>query len=182
MPLVEPRARFRIIEPRTRHLLDTLRLVPADAQRGEDDLLVATQGTSARLSGAALTHQLIAPFQAALEERRPQIEASGAGLDLAIEKTSLSVERAIAKLTAKYERALLHRDQNIVENVRELKRRLYPDGVPQERVFGLASFAARWGNRAFVERILAALIPFDPEIQDLDWPEAAGQQAAEAGS
>jgi len=28
-------------------------------------------------------------------------------------------------------------------NAGELKRRLYPDGVPQERVYGMASFAAR---------------------------------------
>jgi len=37
-----------------------------------------------------------------------------------------------------------------------------PDGVPQERKHGLAGFAARLGDRAIVERVLAAIDPADP--------------------
>jgi len=40
--------------------------------------------------------------------------------------------------------------------------------VPQERYFGLPSFAARHGARPFVERVLAAAIPLATGIRDLD--------------
>jgi hypothetical protein len=44
---------------------------------------------------------------------------------------------------------------------------LAPDGDLQERRLGLPCFAARLGDRAVVERVLAAALPFDPSIQEL---------------
>ena len=48
------------------------------------------------------------------------------------------------------------RDRGLVEDVTRLRERLFPEGVPQERVFGPSYFLARYGARAFVERILDA--------------------------
>jgi hypothetical protein len=40
--------------------------------------------------------------------------------------------------------------------------------MPQERFFGLSSFAARLGQRAFVERVLAAAGPLATGFTDLE--------------
>jgi hypothetical protein len=64
-------------------------------------------------------------------------------------------------------RASHHRDEELVSEVRRLKMTLYPNGVPQDRYYGLSYFAARYGQRQFVERVLAAIDPVDPSPKDL---------------
>jgi hypothetical protein len=73
----------------------------------------------------------------------------------------------VSKLAAKYEKASLHRDQKLVDDVRRLKRLLYPGDAPQERFYGLPSFAARFGEREFVHAVLAAVRPFEFAPRDL---------------
>ena len=51
--------------------------------------------------------------------------------------------------------------------MRRLRAMLAPDGVPQERVLGLAGLAARIGDRAVIERVLAAVDPLDGTLQEL---------------
>ena len=89
---------------------------------------------------------------------------------------------AVSKLAGKYEKALLHQDQGLVDDVRRVKQLLYPQDVPQERFYGLPYFAARYGERAFVERVLAAIDPFDPRPRDLTWPGADAPHAAAVAS
>ncbi|MFI5291081.1 MAG: bacillithiol biosynthesis cysteine-adding enzyme BshC, partial [Polyangia bacterium] len=58
------------------------------------------------------------------------------------------------------------RDTTLAERVTRLQRWLYPD-APQERVYSLPYFAARYGARALVESVLAALDPLSPDVRDL---------------
>jgi hypothetical protein len=85
----------------------------------------------------------------------------------AFEKTRATVRRAVARLGERAEMARAHRDQALVGDVRRLKGALCPGGVPQERVYGLPYFAARYGERPFLDRVLAAVTPFDPTPRDL---------------
>lgn len=172
MPLVLPRAGFRILEDKTLRLLARLGLAPDDAERAEDEILATTPGAdAARLDCAALASTLLAPFDAALDRVRARLEDSGPGLPAAVAKTRATVAMAVAKLAGKYEKALLHRSQAVVDDVRYLKQRLYPNAMPQERFYGLSYFAARFGERALIERVLEAVAPFDPAMRDLAWPE-----------
>ena len=41
--------------------------------------------------------------------------------------------------------------------VEQVRWALVPDGLPQERVYGLPYFAARYGERAFVARVIDAI-------------------------
>jgi bacillithiol biosynthesis cysteine-adding enzyme BshC len=177
MPLLVPRARLRILEEKTLRLLARLQLEPGDATRPEDELLAIHRPSApAALDLAELKRALLAPFDAALRDVRGRIEGAGPGLTTAIEKTRATVEKAVARLSHKYETALLHQDQGLVDDVRRVKQLLFPQDVPQERFYGLAYFAARYGERAFVERVLAAIDPFDPRPRDLMWPRPEGHR------
>ncbi len=186
-PLIVPRARVRIIEARTRRLLDRLGLVPDDGGRPEDELLAVASGADpARLSSAAVSHALLAPFDGALGEVRAKIEALGPGVGAAVAKTRATVAAAVARLAGKVEKARLHQDRELVDDVRRLQELLCPNGLPQERVYGLPYFAARYGEGAFIARVLAAVTPFDSEPTDLvladdETPDAAGAAVGQTG-
>lgn len=170
MPIVVPRARFRILEDKTTRLLARLHLEPDDAQRAEDELLAtADDVNSTRLDRAELTHTLLAPFDTALGAVRTHIEHLGPGLPVAIEKTHATVAMAISKLADKYEQARRHQNQALVDDVRRVKLLLYPNDAPQERFYGLPYFAARYGAHHVIARVLAAVAPFDPLPRDLLW-------------
>lgn len=166
MPVVLPRASFRLMEPKTARMLERLHLVPGDEHRSEDDLLAAARGNADDGLGP-LSERLLQPFDRALEEVRPVVEADGQGLDGAIAKTRATVAAAVAKLVAKVEKARLHRDDAIVRDVRAVKQMLCPNDTPHERFYGLPYFAARYGERAVVQAMIAAVDPFRPGLKDL---------------
>ncbi|MBP7147917.1 MAG: bacillithiol biosynthesis cysteine-adding enzyme BshC [Acidobacteria bacterium] len=166
-PLVVPRASFRVIDDRAERVLARHGLVPADAAVPEDALLARCRTGAAPAAEADLVRGLVGPFEAALDTLAPALQATGPGIDAAIAKTRGKVRDAVEKLAAKLDAARLHADGALVGDVRRLQRLLYPDGMPQERYYGLASFAARLGERTFLERVLEAVDPLDPAPRDL---------------
>jgi len=164
-PLVVPRARFRIVDERPRRLLDRLGLTVADAERPEAELLARLRGPG--LGAAEVGARLLAPFLAAHGELATALAGTDPAIAKALARTRGSVERAIGKLAGKVERAALYRDAALVDAVRRLRGLLVPDGAPQERKHGLAGFASRAGDRTIVERVLAAIDPFDPSLREL---------------
>jgi bacillithiol synthase len=182
-PAVVPRARFRLIDARARRLLDRLGLQPADAERPEPELLArlrrsrapggaasepdaAASGPPAGV-GADVTRRLLEPFAAAHAELAAELAHAGPAIAKALARTRASVERAVSRLAGKVERAALYEDASLVEAVRALRARLAPGGAPQERVLGLPGPAAAFGDRALIERVLAAIKPWDPTLQEL---------------
>jgi hypothetical protein len=84
-----------------------------------------------------------------------------------VDKTRKKLELTSAKLAHAYSQALLSHDAQRVGELRRLKQLLFPGAVPQERVFGFAYFAARYGDRTLVEQLLAVIDPYTPEITEL---------------
>jgi hypothetical protein len=84
-----------------------------------------------------------------------------------VAKARATVEGAVERLASKIESARHHQDQARVDDVARLKQLLFPKGAPQERFYGFSYFAARYGERAFVERVLSALDPFDATPKDI---------------
>jgi bacillithiol biosynthesis cysteine-adding enzyme BshC len=166
MPVVLPRASFRLVEEKTLRVMERLHLRLGDETRPEDELLAAARGRRDE-PVELLAQRLLAPFENELEQARPAIEAEGQGLDAAVDKTRASVAAAVAKLAAKVEHARLHRDESIVREVHSIKQALYPNDIPQERFYGLPYFAARYGEGSIVEGMIAALDPFRPQLNDL---------------
>jgi bacillithiol biosynthesis cysteine-adding enzyme BshC len=181
-PLVVPRAGFRLVDARARRLLERLGLAAADAERGEAELLArlrrawpggaaAERATGAAAPGTAdeISRRLLGPFAREHAQLAAELAHAGPQIAKALARTRASVERAVGRLAAKVERAALYEDASLVEAVRALRARLAPGGAPQERVLGLPGPAAWLGDRALIERVLAAIAqnPFDPTLQEL---------------
>jgi bacillithiol synthase len=168
MPLIVPRARFRIIEEKTLRLLARIGVSTEQAMLSEDALLSAARTLErAPISPLELQKNIEAQLDHLFDEVSSKIEGVGEGIDHAIEKTRVSIKSSVAKLREKYERAVLHRDQSLVEDVRRLKSLLQPNGEPQERVFGVSYYAARYGERAFVEKVLESIVVYDSSVKEL---------------
>lgn len=163
LPLIVPRARFRLIEPACARLLSRLQLTAAMAAEPEAALLarIAAGSTRDAAPPEELQRHLQTGFSAALEAALRDVpEDVRAQLTPQIDKTREKLETSAEKLAAKYGSALLRREQGLVQDVQRLKRLLFPAGAPQERAFGLPYFAARYGERALVSRVLEAIEPF----------------------
>jgi uncharacterized protein YllA (UPF0747 family) len=167
MPVVVPRASFRLLDDGARRILGRLGLSAADAERPDDELLARLRGRPPLGDAAEISRRLLGPFERALAEVSAALGEAGQGMAAAADKTRAAVAGAVARLGAKYQRGWLHRDAELAAQVRRLKHLLQPDGMPQERCYGLAYFAACCGDRALIERIVGAVAPFDPAVQDL---------------
>jgi uncharacterized protein YllA (UPF0747 family) len=163
MPIVAPRARFRVIEGRTRRLLERLQLSPDDAARPEGELLAACGSGADLPEPEAFARALLDPFVAGLND----IAATDLPLDRSLRRTKRTAERAVERLMKRYARERLRRDGRAVADVRRLPHLLQPGGVPQEREHGLSWYAARYGEREFIRSILDAVQPFDGSLRDL---------------
>jgi len=167
-PLVVPRARFRITDERTRKLLARLGLTVGDVDLPEAELLARLRPPGAEHGDVAdIKRRLLEPFLATHGELAAELAGMGPAIARALARTRGSVERSVGKLAGKVERARLYADAERVAAVRRLHALLAPDGAPQERKLGLAGLAARIGDRAVIERVLAAIDPFDGSLQEL---------------
>jgi bacillithiol biosynthesis cysteine-adding enzyme BshC len=167
MPLVVPRASFLLIEEQTKRLLSSLGTDSGCATQPEDDVLAAA-APRATADTDRLRNRLLGAFAAELDRAQQELESAGPGMARAIEKARKSVEHAVHRLLGKYETARLHDRSDLVEAVRHIKQRLHPEGIPQERFFGLPYFAARYGERGFLERVLESIEPYQASPRDLN--------------
>ena len=163
MPFAVPRARFRVVDGRTAKLLARLGLTARDAELSEEALLARLRPAD---DAPDVSHRLLDPFVAAHGALAAELDGNPE-LARALAKTRASVERSVGKLARKLERTRLYADAERVDAVRRLRAMLAPDGAPQERVLGLAGLAARLGDREVIERVLAAIDPFDATLQEL---------------
>lgn len=169
MPAVVPRIRLRLLEEKTRRLLSRLRLSAEEACGPIEEVLLRAAGGSGRTRpGEAIVRPAVEAFQRALDAAVPELRGAGDRIDRAVAKTRASVERSAAKLARRHDRLLAERDREVAEAVRRLRDRLLPGGIPQERAVGIAGFAAMLGDRALVERVLAAARPFADTLEDLE--------------
>jgi bacillithiol biosynthesis cysteine-adding enzyme BshC len=167
-PRVVARARFRIVDRASRRRCEKLGIAADDSMLPEDALLArCRRDGDARIDAATFERRLMDAFDGAAAELAPAAEAAGSQLVRRMERTRAGVAHAVHKLAAAYQRALLHGDEELVSQVARVRTFLYPEGAPQERVYGLPYFAARFGDRHIVERVIAAVEPFDPALRDL---------------
>lgn len=170
MPLIVPRARLRLIEPASSRLLQRLRLTAAMVSEPEAALLARAAASVSRDEPPPerLQHSLRAAFEAALDGSLANLpDDLRAQLASQIDKTRDKILTSAEKLAAKYGSALLRREHSLVQDVQRLKHCLHPNGAPQERVFCLPYFAARYGERNVISRVLEAIDPFEFAIKEL---------------
>ena len=169
MPIVVPRAQLRLIDPATRLALSRHGLRSAAACRPFDEALaLARAGAPGEAGGDRVAQRLVDGVNRVLADIAPVVSEAGERAARSLEKTRRSMARSAGKLGRNYDRARLLQDREIFDDVQRAQARLLPRGIPQERFFGLPSFAARYGQRAFIERVLATATPLRIGIEDLD--------------
>ncbi|MCB9553318.1 MAG: bacillithiol biosynthesis cysteine-adding enzyme BshC [Myxococcales bacterium] len=168
LPLVIHRARFRLIDSTADRLLDQLGLTPEALAAPRHELLARIGGASgAQPDPDALEASLVEPITAALEAFAPHAEALDRGLGKLADKTRDTLVDQSRRLVERYRRALAQSDAVATDRLDRLLARLQPKGGPQERLLGWAWYGARYGIDAFVDAIVAAVIPFDGTLNDL---------------
>lgn len=170
MPLIIPRARFRVIDDRTRNLLDKLGLSADDASAPRAELLARMVARSTEEGFEApetVEARLVGAFTSELARLGERMTALDPSLAQAISRTEETVRTGASRLVAKYGRALSQRDQATVERVDRLRAYLAPNGLPQERVYGLPYYACRFGTQGFKRLVLEACEPFSDQLKDL---------------
>ncbi|QSQ23328.1 bacillithiol biosynthesis cysteine-adding enzyme BshC [Pyxidicoccus parkwayensis] len=170
MPLVVPRARFRVLDDRTRRWLGKLGLQPDELNAPREELLTrlaARAGTQPLETPEALESRLFGTFAAELDRLNDSMLALDPMLQDALQRTRGTVRVAVSRLTGRYARALARRDSATAERVDRLRTYVTPNGEPQERVLGMAHFASRIGTRAFTRQVLDACVPFSGALEDL---------------
>ena len=169
MPLIVPRARFAVVDRKTRRGLDELKLDPAALARPEAELLDGVACRPEHLPDPeSLEQRLLSSLRSEFSGLNPELDKLQSGLQKAAERTVESVERACGKFVDKYRTALNQADTRRVDTIRKLKATLYPLDAPQERIFSLPYFAARHGASTFVDKVVDACTPFNADLEALE--------------
>ncbi len=168
MPIVVPRTQLRLVERTTRLALSRRGLTAAEGIKPLDEAITLTMSAlSAQSDGERLTQRLVAGVERLLDGAAAEVAAAGEGAVRALEKTRKTMSQSAVKLGRNVDKAVLRRDRDAVADLELIRARLLPRGIPQERFFAPASFAARYGQRAFIERILAASEPLRAGFHDV---------------
>ena len=169
--LVLPRARFRCVEAPARRWLEALGLTADDVARPLPELLART---AAPVEGVPdpdrLRRRIDAEIAPVVGEIADSVVNAQPELARAAERTRNSVARALRRLTDRYARTLAERDGVTRQRLERVRAALYPENIPQERVFGWPTLAARVGPAAFKRLVLDRLAevgPFVTALQEL---------------
>ena len=160
MPKIAPRAHFILIDKKTALALDTWGLTPPELERPLDELLARLR-PACKPSGLEVTMALEQAFEETLQR------FSLTQVATPLRKTRSSLHRISQKLGDHVDRQAARQNTALVEELSRLQEALYPDGTPQERVYGFSVYASRYGARSFVQQILRAVRPFDDTLIEL---------------
>ena len=165
-PLVVPRARFRLLLPQTRRVLEVLGLTASEAERPLSEL--TQQLTTALLPAEQAPGEAwLAEVEARLGGFEQIAEVLDPGLYKAVERTRNTLRRAVGRLGRGAHRVAASKDSILSERLARLSGALYPDGAPQERSLCFAAFAAAVGPGQLVQTILGTLEPLKPLVKEV---------------
>ena len=167
MPLIVPRARFRIVEERSSRLLSDLGLTADELALSREVLLGRlADGQGQTPSAEALRGRLLDPFRTALAALEPAVASVDPTLVPSAQKLEAAVAEHVDRFAQRYARARAGRDQVAGERLDRVLALLQPNGVPQERVHSLPYYLARYPAR-FLEATAAAVIPYSGALQEV---------------
>jgi bacillithiol biosynthesis cysteine-adding enzyme BshC len=180
LPMVVPRARFRLVDSRARALLETLGLQPADAELATDEIARRLAPSKPVSPPAPASGIRVGPAQEAVSEdlrtrllqgiskELDSLEGTAdEGLSKAIRRTRESVAHNVDRLVRRYEGLRQQRDRITHQRIERLRTALAHEGVPQERYYCLAPFAARHGFAQLKARVFESLEPFAGAVKDI---------------
>ncbi|MDH4351205.1 MAG: bacillithiol biosynthesis cysteine-adding enzyme BshC, partial [Gemmatimonadota bacterium] len=151
-----PRWSGRVVEARTRKVLEKYDLTPDDLRLPEGQLEQRlVRGDVPAEAEASLT-----ALRTALEREYDQLRDAATGIDPTLRKPVESTRNAALAGVRDIEKRILshlkQRNETLVQQVARTRAALFPLGKPQERVLGVPAFLVRYG-RGFVAAALAAV-------------------------
>jgi bacillithiol biosynthesis cysteine-adding enzyme BshC len=175
-PLVVPRARFVCVDAQDRRLLGQLGLSTREVLAGSEAALLARLPLSRPPEAGdpealAAQAERLAAGAGALSDAVAASLPRDRNLSRAAARTRASVATALGRLVARYRRTLAAADRVASERLARLRRKLAPDGAPQERAYAWPSLAARHGAQALKRAVLdrlAARDPFAGSLEELE--------------
>lgn len=172
-PLLLPRARFRLLDVRTRRRLGQLGVAANDVCQSTDQLLSRVAAPSPATTSPSRLRDTV--------ERQilPAVDALvatvGAEADPSLQKLAKRTRQRVVyrldRLLARYARVLAEKDTTTMQRLQRLQWTLCPDGVPQERSYSWPWLAGQLGISAARRLVLDHLAehgPFVTDLQDLE--------------
>lgn len=170
MPLIVPRARFSVGDGNTQRLLRALGISADMLARPWPTLLeTISVKPSVGPTPEGLQADLLDPFNRTMATALPSFATLDPSLVKAAQKTETAVATAVARLMDRYRRAETLNDSVAIDRLERLRLRLYPDGTPQERIYGWPHCAARYGIDEFTDAVLNAVVPFAGDLKELQF-------------
>jgi bacillithiol biosynthesis cysteine-adding enzyme BshC len=167
-PLFITRGRFRLIDDRTADRVKRAGLSLDDLSMEWPRILECIgRGSRSDEVPEALTQRLMGGIIDQLTQFESEASTIDPGLAKAAARTASTVEHSVGKLVSRYQRTLARRDESTTAQIERARELMSPGGAPQERVYGLPWFAARYGVRTVIDAISAALIPFHSDLVDV---------------
>lgn len=168
MPLIAPRGRFVVVDPKAQAVLEEWQLSADALQASELSLLERLrEGNAPGPSADEVQARLLRPFSEALATLERELLQLDTDLKKPIDKTHRSVEGAIEKLAHKVKRVRLHHNQQLVQKLQTVRAWLFPLDQPQERVLSLPYFLARFGLARFKGALEDTYAPFSAAVKEL---------------
>src|SRR5262249_59491379 len=129
MPMIVPRARFRVLDEKANGLLQKMKLSAADIERPYRDLLAhaaRAAGAGAESSSGALRARLFSGLEGSLDALAHAATVADKTLERPATKTKAAALGAIDKLFVKYDRALAQNDRVLTDRIARLRALLAP--------------------------------------------------------
>jgi bacillithiol synthase len=172
-PLLFPRARFRLLDARTRRRLARLGIAANDVGQPTDQLLLRVAAPSQAATAPARLRETVE--RQILPGVDALVAAVGAEADPSLQKLAKRTQQRVVyrldRLLARYARVLAEKDTTTMQRLQRLQWTLCPDGIPQERFYSWPWLAGQLGvsaARRLVLDHLAAHGPFVTDLQDLE--------------
>ncbi len=142
-PILHPRKFILILEKNIQQKLSKLNLNVQDVFTKEDELIARVVESKGDTIDLTNEKKHLETFFSALAEKSQAIDKS---LDATVKGEAQKALNGISAIEAKLNKALKQRSENEINQIRNIKSKLFPGGVPQERVDTISMFYAKWGQ------------------------------------
>ena len=150
-----PRAQFLLLEPKQSRIMEKIAAEIKDLEKTGQEFCLNKISNSDN-SSDKLFYKLNNEIKESFSTVSEALNAVNPGLQKFIDKTTNSIEGNIAKLKGRYEKALLEKEEVLVNQFDSLKSYTNPDGIPQDRIVSFIGYIMRYGEE-FTDQLLGKI-------------------------
>lgn len=163
-PILMPRSFMTIIDKSNLQKLKKLAIESEHIFKSESELIAFVQKNRGETFDLSETKSKIESLYTSLTESIGKIDKS---LVNAVTAEMQKASGGLNQLESKANKALKQRLETENNQIKNLKSKLFPNSLPQERFDNFASYYLAYGDR-FFEELLNSMNPFDPKMLILE--------------